>query len=96
MTIDEKFVADYARISIFEVGDICLYDYLLMRRDAFIHYLSQTEGGRKYLKDCYISEQTEPDIEKLRRYFGTDENESEIDDWFEKMMGKGNCRGSEN
>ena len=45
-------------------------DFLIYRRDAFIHRMSQTEKGQQYLKDAYRLEQVKPDREALRSKFG--------------------------
>ena len=45
-------------------------EYLYYQREAYIHYLNQTEEGRKYLEDCYFYVQTEPDRKSLRANFG--------------------------
>lgn len=63
-------MADYAGISIFDVQDMDCILYLQLRRDAWIHMLNKTEGGRKYLEDAWILEQTEPDRKALREKFG--------------------------
>lgn len=73
MTRAEKLVADYARISIFEVEDLCYYTYRLLLRDAVIHACESTPSGREYLEKCWTLEQTEPDREKLREVFGKGE-----------------------
>mgnify|MGYP003288365551 CR=1 FL=1 len=44
--------------------------YLQMRRDAYIHSLSQTQEGREYLENAWRLEQTKPEREKLREKFG--------------------------
>ena len=66
-------MADYCNISIFEVGSIGYYDYLLLLRDAVIHSLSQTKSGRDYLNNAWILTQTEPDRKALRKKFGREE-----------------------
>jgi hypothetical protein len=66
-------VADYARISLFDVSRLCYYDYLVLLRDAVIYHLSQSEGGRDYLEQCWVLEQTTPDRGKLRARFGKEE-----------------------
>lgn len=63
-------VADYCRISMFEVEDLDYIDYLRLRRDAFITMLSQTEKGQEYLDNAWILEQTAPDKKSLRDQFG--------------------------
>ena len=66
-------MADYARMSIPEVQDLNFIQYLIWRRDAFIHRLSQTEEGQKYLDNAWRMEQTEPDRVKLRKKLGRKE-----------------------
>lgn len=66
----EKMVADYARISILEVEELDYIDYLILRRDAFIYRLRQTEKGQEYLDDAYRLEQTKADKGALRERFG--------------------------
>ena len=58
LTRPEKLVMDYCHINIYEV------------QEAMIFENSQTEEGRKYLKDCFRMEQTKPDREGLRERFG--------------------------
>jgi hypothetical protein len=41
--------------------------YLVWRRDAYIHMLSRTEAGQEYLDNCWRMEQTKPDRPKLRK-----------------------------
>ena len=48
-------------------------DYLRYRRDAFIHLLSETEGGREYLANARRLEQTKmgaDDRARMRELFG--------------------------
>ena len=75
-TAEDKVVADYANISIFDVGNLNYDDYLLFRRDGYISLYSKTEAGLKYLEECWISEQTEPDRNKLRENFGIPHGEA--------------------
>lgn len=63
-------VADYTGISILDVQDLDYYDYLALRRDAFIYKLNQTEKGREYLDNAYRITLTEPDKKALREHFG--------------------------
>lgn len=63
-------MADYARLSLFEVQDLNYYDYLVLRRDAFISKMNQSEKGREYLDNAYRLTLTEPDKNELRRKFG--------------------------
>ena len=53
-----------------QVEELDYIDYLIYRRDAFIHKLSQTEKGEEYLDNAWRLEQTEPDRGALRSKFG--------------------------
>ena len=63
-------MAEYAGISILEVDDLDWIDYLILRRDAWISRLNETEKGREYLSNAWRMEQTEPDRKRLRKQFG--------------------------
>ena len=63
-------MADYTGLSFFEVGQLNYLQYLVWRRDAWIHMLSRTEEGQKYLDEAWRLEQTEPDRPALRKKFG--------------------------
>jgi hypothetical protein len=49
------------------VGRLNYLQYLVWRRDAFIHRLSRTEAGQKYLDNAWRMEQTKPDRPSLRK-----------------------------
>lgn len=63
-------VAEYANISLYDVEEMDYFDYLVIRRDAFISKLRQTEKGQEYLDNAYRLTQTEPERDKLRSMFG--------------------------
>ena len=63
-------MADYARMSLPDVRELNYLQYLVWRRDAFIHKLSQTEAGQEYLDNAWRMEQTEPDRLSLRKKLG--------------------------
>jgi len=63
-------VAKYTGLTILEVENLDIIDYLSYKRDAFIYRMSQTEKGREYLKNAYYMEQTKPDRKSLRDHFG--------------------------
>lgn len=44
--------------------------FLIWRRDAFIHMLSRTEAGQEYLDNAWRMEQTAPDRKALRKKMG--------------------------
>lgn len=60
-------MSEYTGLNFFEVGELNYVQYLIWRRDAYIQWLSKTEGGQKYLDDCWRMEQTTPDRDKLRQ-----------------------------
>ena len=69
-TRPEKWVADYARLSFADIGELCYYDYRILLRDAVIFTLAQSEKGREYLEKCWLLEQTETDKSALRKKTG--------------------------
>ena len=68
-SIGEKRVAEYLKISLLQVGELNLVEYLYFLREAFIYNCSQTEDGREYLRNANRLEQTSPDRKKLRENF---------------------------
>lgn len=70
-------MADYLNISLYDVEDMDYYDYLLIRRDAIITKLRQTEKGQEYLDNAYRLTLTEPDRDKLRARFGKEAKRGE-------------------
>lgn len=60
-------MADYAGLSLIEVGKLDYIQYLIWRRDAYIFMLSRTEAGQEYLDNAWRMEQTEPDRAALRK-----------------------------
>lgn len=63
-------MAEYTGLNFFEVGQLDYLQYLVWRRDAYIHMLSRTEAGQEYLDNCWRMEQTEPDRAALRKKYG--------------------------
>jgi hypothetical protein len=55
------------------VAQLPYLQYLVWRRDAFIHWLSRTETGQEYLDNAWRMEQTKPDRAALRAKFGKKE-----------------------
>lgn len=69
-------MAEYTGLNFFEVAELDYLQYLIWRRDAYIHRLSQSEAGQEYLDNAWRMEQTKPDRkalrEKLRKEGGAD------------------------
>lgn len=65
-----KLVADYTGLNFLEVSRLNYLQYLIWRRDAWIHMLSRTETGQEYLDKAWLLEQTKADRSKLRKRFG--------------------------
>ena len=59
-------VSDYTGLNFNEVVELDCITFKMLVRDAFIDTMSQTEEGRDYLEQCWILDQTEPDIARLR------------------------------
>lgn len=63
-------VSTYTGLSFLEVRALDYVQFLTWRRDAFIHWLSQSEKGQEYLDNAWRWEQTKPDRPALRKKFG--------------------------
>lgn len=66
-------VSEYTGLNFHEVRELNYIQYLIWRRDAFIHKMSQTEAGQEYLDNAWRLEQTKPDRAKLRKKLGRKE-----------------------
>lgn len=66
----EKLVCDYANLSILDVNELNYVDYLIVRRDAFIWQMEQTDEGREYLENAKRINNTEIDRKALKEKFG--------------------------
>ena len=63
-------MADYTGLNFLEIGQLNYLQYLVWRRDAWIHMLSRTEKGQEYLDEAWRLEQTKADRAALRARFG--------------------------
>lgn len=70
-------MAEYAGLSLLEVRELDYLQYLIWRRDAYIHMLSRTEAGQEYLDNAWRMEQTAPDRAGLRKRLGRKEAQSD-------------------
>lgn len=61
-------MADYANMSITDVLELPLLDYLELFRDAVIYNNMRSEEGIKRLDDAWILEQTKPDKSALKEF----------------------------
>ena len=61
-------MADYANMSIPDVLELPLLDYLELYRDAVIYNNLRSEEGRQRLDDAWILEQTKPDRSALKDF----------------------------
>lgn len=57
-------------MSIPDVVQLDLIDYMILRRDAVIHSLSLSKEGREALSAAWAREQIEPDRAELRKMLG--------------------------
>lgn len=60
-TIDLKFVADYAGISIPAAEELDVLEFFLLLHDAAVWKLSQSKDGREYLETAARLRMTEPE-----------------------------------
>ena len=68
-----RLVSEYTGLNFHEVRELDYLQYLIWRRDAFIHKMSQTEAGQEYLDTAWRMEQTKPDRLGLRKKLGRKE-----------------------
>ena len=66
----ERLVSTYSGLSIPDARDLDVLDFLLLRREAYISSLRQTEKGREYLEQAWLREQTTADRSALRKVVG--------------------------
>lgn len=66
-------VAEYTGLTLPQVRELDYLQYLVWRRDAYIHALSKTEAGQEYLDNAWRMEQTKPDRLGLRKKLGKKE-----------------------
>lgn len=57
-------------ISLYAVEEMDYYEYLLIRRDAFISRMNQTDKGQEYLENAHRLTLTKPDRNGLRKRYG--------------------------
>lgn len=69
----EHLVSQYTGLSMLEVEQLNYVDYLMYRRDAFIHNCNATEKGREYLQNAYRLTLRQPCRDELRKKFGKEE-----------------------
>lgn len=60
-------MADYTGLNFLQIGQLPYLQYLVWRRDAWIHMLSRTEAGQEYLDTAWRLEQTKADRQALHR-----------------------------
>lgn len=65
----EKVISKYCGISIFEVEELDLVEYLFYYREAVIYNCMQSEDGMEYLRNAHRLDQTDPERDKLRKKF---------------------------
>ena len=66
-TLDCKFVADYAGLTLSDVENLSVLEFWLLLHDAVTYRLSETKEGREYLEKSTRLRQTQPNLDKLRK-----------------------------
>lgn len=67
-------VAEYTGLNFLQIAELDYLQYLVWLRDAYIHKLSRTEEGQKYLDNAWRMEQTKPDRAALRKKLRKEDN----------------------
>ncbi|XVG95811.1 hypothetical protein ACGCUP_00860 [Eubacteriales bacterium KG125] len=65
-TAELKRMARYADCSIFEIENLPLTLYLIIKKDSWIDSMQATEDGKAVLKDIWRLQQKHADIDKIR------------------------------
>ncbi len=68
-TLDLQLLASYTNMDFAQLYELDCVTYKILLRDAYVYKLSQTEDGKNYLDDCWTLQQTQPDIDNLRKQF---------------------------
>lgn len=63
-----KAIADYTGLNFNEIRELPFTEYLLYRRDSWITNMQQTEQGQEFLKTLWRLQQTEADINAVRKF----------------------------
>ncbi|WP_288868810.1 hypothetical protein [uncultured Parvimonas sp.] len=66
VTSEQKRMSDYAKCSLFDLYNLPLPLYLLIKKDSWIDSMNSTEEGREALKDFWRLSQTKADLKKIR------------------------------
>lgn len=72
-----KAVSSYAGLAMDSVLELDIYTFTLLLRDAVIENMEQSEEGQKQLREMYLLQQTEPELNTLHGLFGKHENNLE-------------------
>lgn len=65
-TAELKRMANYADCSIFDIENLPLTLYMVIKRDSWIESMMSSEEGRLVLKDIWRLQQTHAEIDKIR------------------------------
>ncbi|MFL8968893.1 hypothetical protein ACKA04_02365 [Helcococcus kunzii] len=66
LTSERKRMAEYCRCSLFELDNLPLTLYLVIKRDSWIESMNQNDEGRQILKELWRLQQTSADLNKIR------------------------------
>lgn len=67
ITSEKKRMADYCSCSLFELDNLPLTLYLIIKRDSWIESMNKTEEGREVLKNIWRLNQSKADLKKIRK-----------------------------
>lgn len=66
ITAEKKRMANYCGCSLFDLENLPLILYLVIKRDSWLESMNATEEGRQVLKDIWRLQQTSADLKKIR------------------------------
>ena len=63
-------MADYAAVSLPQVYEFDIFTFWALLHDAVVYNSSQTEEGRKWLRNAWRLTRTTPEDKKLKQKYG--------------------------
>lgn len=63
----EHVIADYLGMTVADVLEFDVVDFLALRREAFIAEMSKSKDGRAYLQNCKLYESEDADYDAVRK-----------------------------
>lgn len=67
-TSEIKAISEYTGLNFKEINNLAYAEYMLYRRDAWLHNLKQDEKGKEFLKTIWRLQQVTADEEAIKKF----------------------------